>query len=195
MIALVLGGARSGKSAFAQRLVPADEPAVYIATAVADDPEMQARVARHQCDRPAHWTTVEAPLDLVSAIETATPQHAVLIVDCVTVWLSNLSWHHRALNDQERAGQIAISVERVITAAMRRSCILVSNELGSGLVPETAVGREFRDVHGRCNQQLAAAADRVWLIVAGIPLPLKGPVNAGALNAGAVAIPSTLQLT
>jgi adenosylcobinamide kinase/adenosylcobinamide-phosphate guanylyltransferase len=190
MITLVLGGARSGKTAFAQRLVPAEQPAVYIATAGPDDPEMQERVARHRRDRPAHWATLESPLDLALAVETATPLTAVLIVDCVTVWLSNLSWCHRSLSENDRAAQIVASVDSVIAAARRRTCILVSNELGSGLVPETALGREFRDLHGRTNQTLASAAERVWLIVAGLPLSLKGSVEATA-----VAMPSTLQLS
>jgi adenosylcobinamide kinase / adenosylcobinamide-phosphate guanylyltransferase len=176
MITLVLGGARSGKSAFAQRLIPPEQPAVYIATAAPDDPEMQKRVARHRCDRPSHWATLEAPIDLASAIDTAMPSNAVLIVDCVTVWLSNLSWLHRTLDEGERAEQISDSLDRVIAAAARRSCIVVSNELGLGLVPETVVGREFRDLHGRSNQTLASAADRVWLIVAGLPLLLKGGI-------------------
>jgi adenosylcobinamide kinase/adenosylcobinamide-phosphate guanylyltransferase len=190
MITLVLGGARSGKSAFAQRLVSAEQPAVYVATAAPDDPEMHERVARHRRDRPAHWATVEAPFELAAAIATAPPAHAVLIVDCVTVWLSNLSWRHRDLDQDERAAQISSAVDGVIAAATRRSCIMVSNELGSGLVPETAVGREFRDVHGRTNQTLAAAADRVWLIVAGLPLSLKGSADATP-----VAMPSSVQLS
>jgi adenosylcobinamide kinase/adenosylcobinamide-phosphate guanylyltransferase len=190
MITLVLGGARSGKSAFAQRLVPAESPAVYIATAAPDDPEMQKRIDRHRRGRPAHWTTVEAPLELASAIDTAAPPDAVLIVDCVTVWLSNLSWRHHTLDENLRAAHVSASVANIIAAATRRSCILVSNELGSGLVPETAVGREFRDLHGRTNQTLAAAADRVWLIVAGLPLSLKGSGEQAA-----VAMPSALRLS
>jgi adenosylcobinamide kinase/adenosylcobinamide-phosphate guanylyltransferase len=190
MITLVLGGARSGKSAFAQRLVSGEQPAIFIATAVPDDPEMVERVARHRRDRPAHWATVEAPLELASAIDTASPSNAVLIVDCMTVWVSNLSWRHRDLDKNERAAQIAAAVDHVIAAAMRRSCIMVSNELGSGLVPETAIGREFRDVHGRTNQTLASAAGRVWLIVAGLPLPLKASTDAAA-----VAMPSAIRLS
>jgi adenosylcobinamide kinase/adenosylcobinamide-phosphate guanylyltransferase len=166
------------------------QPAVYIATAAPDDPEMQERVARHRRDRPAPWSTLEAPLELATAIDTATPLNAVLIVDCVTVWLSNLLWRKRTIDERGRAKQISVSVDNVIAAAIRRSCILVSNELGSGLVPDTAIGREFRDLHGRTNQTLASAADRVWLIVAGLPLSLKGSIEATT-----VAMRSTLQLS
>jgi adenosylcobinamide kinase/adenosylcobinamide-phosphate guanylyltransferase len=118
------------------------------------------------------------------------PPNAVLIVDCVTVWLSNLTWRHRTLDENERAEQISASVESLLASAKRRHCILVSNELGSGLVPDTAVGREFRDVHGRANQALASGAGRVWLVVAGLPLLLKGPADATP-----VAMPSAVQLS
>ncbi len=163
---LVLGGVRSGKSRCAQQLAEATGALVtFIATAERrDDPEMHAKIDRHIADRPAAWLTVEEPLALGAAVDAArTP---VVLVDCLTFFASNLLADPEA---QQRQHQLY--------AALRApSCliILVSNEVGSGVVPAYALGRQFRDLLGEINQRVAALADTVVLMVAGLPLPLKG---------------------
>jgi adenosylcobinamide kinase/adenosylcobinamide-phosphate guanylyltransferase len=164
---LVIGGARSGKSAFAERLITAtDRPRRYIATAEAWDDEMRARIAQHRRDRGAAWTTVEAPLDLAAALGVAAADEVVLI-DCATLWLTN---HLLAGHD------LAAETERLIHALA--SClapvVIVTNETGWGIVPENALARRFRDEQGRLNQRLAAEADLVVTVIAGLPMVLKG---------------------
>ncbi|SNS57429.1 adenosylcobinamide kinase /adenosylcobinamide-phosphate guanylyltransferase [Sphingomonas laterariae] len=163
---LILGGARSGKSRFAQSLAEAEAgPLIYVATAQAFDDEMAERIAHHQADRGPRWTTREVPQELPQALREAGTD-ATLLVDCLTLWLSN-----RMLADDD----MAEAVDGLVAAI--RACparlILVSNEVGSGIVPETPLGRAFRDHAGRANQAVAAVADRVALIVAGLPLWLK----------------------
>lgn len=165
---LVLGGARSGKSAFAQKAaetaVLAGRP-VMIATGQAFDDEMAERIARHQADRGESWTTIEAPLALAEAI-AALPADAVAVVDCLTLWLSNLML---AEHDVEAAaGELVAAV-----AACPARLWLVSNEVGLGLVPETPLGRRFRDEAGRLHQRLAQVADTVYFVAAGLPLRMK----------------------
>ncbi|HEU0173890.1 MAG TPA: bifunctional adenosylcobinamide kinase/adenosylcobinamide-phosphate guanylyltransferase [Blastocatellia bacterium] len=181
MLTLILGGARSGKSRYAQSLCGRSAQVVYIATARADeiesDQEMRERVARHRSDRPASWRTVEEPLDLPRAIREA-PVEAVLLIDCVTLWISNLMWEHRGQAAPAQENQILEQVDDLILASRRRAVdageiIIVSNDVGGGLTPEHPVGRAFRDLQGFANQRLAQAADKVILIVAGLPLPLK----------------------
>jgi adenosylcobinamide kinase/adenosylcobinamide-phosphate guanylyltransferase len=163
---LILGGARSGKSRFAQTLAEAlPGPLVYVATARALDAEMAERIARHQADRGPRWTTLEAPDDLPARI-AALPFGAVALVDCLTLWLSN-----RTLAAADIDADIAALTAAIETSAAR--LILVSNEVGWGIVPETPLGRRFRDHAGRANQAVAAVADRAALIVAGLPLWLK----------------------
>jgi adenosylcobinamide kinase/adenosylcobinamide-phosphate guanylyltransferase len=164
-LTLVLGGARSGKSRHAEALIQAESPPwTYIATAESYDAEMSARIAEHRARRPEGWVTVDAPRDLPEAVACA--PDAPLLVDCLTLWLSNLML---AEADLEPAS------EALITALLARAAptVLVSNEVGSGIVPATPLGRRFRDAQGRLNQQVAAVAGRVELIVAGIPLRLK----------------------
>jgi len=165
---LVLGGARSGKSAHAERLVLGEgaEP-VYVATAEAHDAEMAERIARHRADRAGRgWTTVEEPLDLAGVIgREARPGRAIL-VDCLTLWLSNLM----LAGEPPEARQAELL--RVL-AGVGCPIVLVSNEVGLGLVPETPLGRAFRDAQGRLNQAVAARADRVFFVAAGLPLTLK----------------------
>ena len=162
----ILGGARSGKSARAQPLAEAaGETRLYIATAEALDVEMEARIARHKADRGAGWRTVETPLDLVAAMEAA--DAPVVLVDCLTLWLSNLMHHGRDVEAESAA----------LCACLGRfegEVILVSNEVGLGLVPETSLGRAFRDAQGRLNQRVAAACDVVEFVAAGLPLRIKG---------------------
>lgn len=162
---LVLGGARSGKSRHAQAAAEACGGAlVFIATAQAFDDEMRERIARHQADRDARWRTVEAPMDLAGAIGAA--GDAVVLVDCLTLWASNLLL---AQADWEAA--LARLVEAI--AAHPGRLILVANEVGLGIVPDNALARRFRDMAGIINQRVAAAADRVHFLAAGLPLVLK----------------------
>ncbi|WP_374433249.1 bifunctional adenosylcobinamide kinase/adenosylcobinamide-phosphate guanylyltransferase [Tabrizicola sp.] len=166
-LTLVIGGARSGKSTFAEGLVTASRaPRRYIATAEAWDDEMRDRIARHRDDRGPAWTTIEAPLDLAGALRSARPGEAVL-VDCATLWLTN---HLLAEHDltAETAGLIAA------LAACPAPVVIVTNETGWGIVPENALARRFRDAQGRLNQRLAAEADLVVTVIAGLPLVLKG---------------------
>lgn len=172
MLTLVLGGARSGKSRHAQSL--AGERAVrYIATAQASgDAEMTRRVERHRRERPSRWTTVEAPFALADAIRAAGEE--LRLVDCVTVWLSNLSYRHRELHPAAREKRLLGEVSAFIEAASAHDVIAVSNDVGSGIVPDSPIAREFRDLQGLANQEIAAAADRVIHMVAGMPTMLKG---------------------
>lgn len=166
-LTVVLGGARSGKSAYAEGLLTAEPgPWAYIATAEAHDDEMRVRIAQHQGRRATGWTTIDAPLDLAGALSGAAAGTPVL-VDCLTLWLANLIL---APHD------IPTATDRLIDALSRRSkpCILVSNEIGLSIVPDNALARAFRDEAGRLNQRVAAAADRVVFIAAGLPLTLKG---------------------
>ncbi len=168
-VTFVLGGARSGKTAYAQQLVQAQSAQrVYIATAQAFDAEMGARIATHQAERQAGWRTVEAPLDLAAALRGVHPTEAILL-DCLTLWLSNLMHHDQ---DLEAASDALLTA----LADSPAPVTLVSNELGLGLVPETALGRTFRDAQGRLNQQMAAVANTVTFVTAGLPLPLKTPI-------------------
>jgi adenosylcobinamide kinase/adenosylcobinamide-phosphate guanylyltransferase len=164
---LVLGGARSGKSAFAERLVGDSGLArIYLATATADDDEMKTRIAHHRTSRGKGWITVEEPLALVDALtREATHGHAVL-VDCLTLWLSNLML-------QERDPEIEARRLTRFLGVAKYPVVLVSNEVGLGLVPETPLGRRFRDAQGRLNQLVAAAVPNVVFIAAGLPLWLK----------------------
>lgn len=165
-VTLVLGGARSGKSRYAEGLAAAAMgPRTYIATAEAFDDEMRARIARHRTDRAGEgWVTVEAPLDPVAALRRAS---GFVLIDCVTVWLGNLMHHQR---------DIGVSVADLCAAlaAADGETVLVSNEVGLSIVPENPLARRFRDEQGLANQRLAAVADRVVFIAAGLPLKLKG---------------------
>lgn len=184
MLTLILGGARSGKSRYAQSLCDGSAQVVYIATARANevdaDHEMRERVARHRADRPPDWRTVEEPFDLSRAIREA-PVEAILLIDCATLWISNLMWECRAQTMAAQEDQILAQVDDLILASRRRSevagvvgeIIIVSNEVGGGLTPEHPVGRAFRDLQGFANQRLARAADNVVFVVAGLPLQLK----------------------
>jgi adenosylcobinamide kinase / adenosylcobinamide-phosphate guanylyltransferase len=166
-LTLVVGGARSGKSAFAERLlVQSGRLRRYIATAEAWDDEMRDRIAQHQRDRAGDWTTVEAPLDLPAALANAQPAEAVLI-DCATLWLTN-----HLLADHDLAAQSDALITALTTCPA--PVVIVSNETGWGIVPENVLARRFRDEQGRLNQRLAAKAALVVTVIAGLPLVLKG---------------------
>ena len=164
----MLGGARSGKSAFAERLAAATGlERVYIATGQAFDAEMAARIDAHRRSRGDGWRTVEAPHDLAQAIRAEARSDRVLLVDCLTLWLSNV-----LLAD----GDIAAAIDNLCSMLARAdgTVILVSNEVGLSIVPENALARAFRDHSGRMNQSIAALADEAWFVAAGLPLKLKG---------------------
>ncbi len=165
-LTFVLGGARSGKSAYAERLVSAHAaPWTYIATAQAYDGEMRQRIAEHRARRVEGWETVEAPSDLVGALRQVPDGRAVL-VDCLTLWLTN-----RMLADSDVATECARLAGML--AQPRGPWVVVSNEVGLGIVPDNALARRFRDAAGRLNSQVAAAADSVLMMVAGLPLKVK----------------------
>ena len=175
---LVLGGARSGKSTYAERLVDgtarggAPRPSLLIATAdLADsarygDAEMAARVALHRARRGAHWQTIEEPVELAAALRRHADARTVL-VDCLTLWLSNLMLRDR---DVVAAGDALVAA----LADMRSDVVLVANEVGLGIVPDNALARRFRDDAGRLNMRVAQQAERVVFMVAGLPMTVKG---------------------
>ena len=165
-LTLVLGGARSGKSRHAEALVEAfPAPWTYVATAQAYDDEMRRRIAEHRARRPAGWRTVEAPLALPEALRAVNPGQPVL-VDCLTLWLTNLILGER---------DVAVATGELLAACrqVEAPLVLVSNEVGLGIVPENALARRFRDEAGRLHQRLAAQADSVVFMVAGLPMTVK----------------------
>ena len=167
-ISLVLGGARSGKSGRALEIAERrGEKRIFVATAEAMDEEMAARIAYHRSERGAGWRTVEAPLDLCEPIDQLAAPDAVLVIDCLTLWLNNLMHYGRDVDGETE--RLAASLQ---TAG--GELVLVSNEVGLGLVPETPAGRAFRDAQGRLNQRIAAIANHVEFMAAGLPLTLKG---------------------
>ena len=178
---LVLGGARSGKSAHAERLAAQSGcEVVYIATARAGDGEMADRIAHHRRSRPLHWTTVEEPLLLADAIARHSTPSTVVLVDCLTLWLSNLMFSDGRIYPDTGAISLPplLGAQRAalldVLARAAGDIVLVSNEVGMGIVPMGAVSRSFADEAGRLNQSLAAACDRVFFVAAGLPLTLKG---------------------
>ena len=181
-IALITGGARSGKSRYAQHMTGSLAHAssrgrvLFIATAEACDDEMSARIARHQQDRPEAWDLREAPLGAAKVMETLEGEYDVILLDCLTLFVSNVLLCDTELPPSE----IEARVDREIAALCRvartgsAAVVLVTNEVGMGLHPMTSLGRLFADLAGRANQQVAAAADEVVLMVCGVPLKIKG---------------------
>jgi adenosylcobinamide kinase / adenosylcobinamide-phosphate guanylyltransferase len=164
---LVLGGARSGKSRYAQARAEAlDAELVFIATAQAFDTEMSERIARHRDDRGDRWTTVEAPVELAAAIRAECREDRVLLIDCLTLWTSNLLLAERDI--PAATAELVSAIDDAVGPL-----ILVSNEVGLGIVPDNELARRFRDDAGRVNQQVAAAVDEAMFVAAGLPLRLK----------------------
>ena len=194
---LILGGARSGKSTFAERLVTSSGrtagsagSVAFIATATADDDEMRARIARHRASRPREWHTIEEPLDLVGAVRQAYKLADVLLLDCVTLWLGNMLAQESGQRESDDKGKEELcitsnlfderplnQIEELLTvvqsAGPNKTLIVVTNEVGLGVVPAYPLGRVYRDTLGYVNQRLAQAADRVYLMVAGMAVDIK----------------------
>ena len=169
---LILGGVRSGKSSYAQQLAgKVGKRVLFLATAEAGDDEMKSRIARHKSSRPASWITIEEQIHIAETIRKNQAHADAVIIDCVTVWLSNMLMHNERLSEKE----LITSVDRLIHAYEHgeASYMIVSGEVGMGVVPEHPLGRIFRDYLGLVNQRLAGVADRVVLMVAGIPVDVK----------------------
>jgi adenosylcobinamide kinase/adenosylcobinamide-phosphate guanylyltransferase len=166
-----MGGCRSGKSRYALELATqaAGRNRIFVATCMPGDKEMEERVRRHQKERSRSWTTVEAPLSLAEALDEHDRQGNVIVVDCLTLWLSNLLLE---INNME---EIEVHIKRLIQSLESSQCpvFLVSNEVGTGIVPENRLARKFRDVAGFANQNVAACSDMVIWMVAGIPVTIK----------------------
>jgi adenosylcobinamide kinase/adenosylcobinamide-phosphate guanylyltransferase len=188
---LILGGARSGKSALAERLAGSlGRPVIFIATATADDDEMRERIARHRASRPKGWHTLEEPLDLARAVRQAAELADVMLLDCVTLWLGNVllrasgqyaqdEQEEEALHttsrlfDERALKEIEALLAVVKSLGLNKTLIVVTNEVGLGIVPAYPLGRLYRDTLGYVNRRLAQAADRVYLMVAGMAIDIK----------------------
>ena len=176
-VVLVLGGVRSGKSRYAQQLAEQSSHVTFVATAERrDDEEMHRKIERHRADRPTHWTTVEEPVALGRVIQTSEDNCDTVLIDCLTLFGANLI---EAYESDEESLEACIKDLCTVLETTSRKVILVSNEVGSGVVPAYALGRRFRDLVGEINQRVAAVADTVVLMVAGLPLPLKGSLEGG----------------
>jgi adenosylcobinamide kinase/adenosylcobinamide-phosphate guanylyltransferase len=176
---LILGGARAGKSSYALRLASEHEQlsgsnVCFIATAQALDEDMSLRIARHRSERPSHWQTIEEAYRLDEALQQATGA-GVVVVDCLTLFVSNWLLANENERVREEEEEMARVVENFLAIVLenKQTIICVSNEVGLGLVPETPLGRRFRDILGKVNQRFAQAATQVYLLVAGLPLQLK----------------------
>jgi adenosylcobinamide kinase/adenosylcobinamide-phosphate guanylyltransferase len=188
---LILGGARSGKSALADRLAASSgRPVAFIATATAGDDEMRERIARHRASRPKGWHTLEEPLDLARAVRQAAELADVVLLDCVTLWLGNVLLQASGQHAQDEQGEEALHTtsrlfdERALkeieallavvkSLGLNKTLIVVTNEVGLGIVPAYPLGRLYRDTLGYVNQRLAQTADRVYLMVAGMAVDIK----------------------
>ncbi len=180
---LILGGARSGKSTFAERLAAnSGKRVAFIATATAGDADMQDRIARHRASRPTTWTTIEEPLDLVHALQEASNRADVVLLDCMTLWLSNWMGQQEFLEDEvnpvNSSTEHILSVLEAFLASVRtlpieKTVLVVSNEVGLGIVPMHPLSRAYRDMLGWVNQRIAQDAERVYLMTAGLAVDIK----------------------
>ncbi len=183
-LVLILGGARSGKSSIAEKLAERSGGRVtFVATAEAWDDEMRRRIQRHRAERPAGWRTVEEPIALAEAVQAAAPESDTILVDCLTLWVSNklcqvnldVPPEERRAVEEQLERELEQTAARLVEAARSTGAtlLLVSNEVGLGLVPDNRLGRVYRDLLGLLNRRLAADADRVLLMVAGLPVDVK----------------------
>jgi adenosylcobinamide kinase / adenosylcobinamide-phosphate guanylyltransferase len=186
-ITLITGGARSGKSSYAEKVAAGlSEKVLYVATAVAFDLEMEDRIATHKKSRPEAWDTYEGYKDLDKVIADANC-YDVILLDCVTVMLTNLLWEYPGMDFETPSQVVLAEAEEYVRGEFHKllrsaegyqgSLIMVTNELGSGLVPEAPIARSFRDIAGRVNQQIAAHCNEVYLTVCGIPIQIKKASN------------------
>jgi adenosylcobinamide kinase/adenosylcobinamide-phosphate guanylyltransferase len=173
MLTFIIGGARSGKTALAQSLCQPESRVAYLATLQADDDEMRQRIRRHRSSRPPAWCTIEEPLAIAAAVRRAAPKFDFIVLDCLTLWLSNFCWEHRACDTEALEARALAEMEALVCACGNAHLIVVSNEVGCAIVPENPVARAFRDLQGFINQAVARAADEVWQAVAGIPVRIK----------------------
>ena len=172
-LTLVLGGARSGKSSYALSLAAGPERVLFVATAQAGDQDMERRIRIHRAQRPDHWDTLEEPITLVEAVEGRLNSYDTIVLDCLTLWVSNMLLMYRG---SPSAQVDIVSETRRLLDLYRRgeaSWIIVSNEVGLGVVPATELGRVYADELGRVNQTVAAGADEVFFMAAGLPLRIK----------------------
>ena len=192
-LVLITGGARAGKSDFAADLARDAGPDVlFVATARPGDDEMKERIARHRSTRPAEWDTLEEPTDLVGALARHGGRYDAVVLDCMTLWVSNLLLDIEA-GREVQAGRILktdgeVEVSRILEKLLdwhrgeSSTLIVVTNEVGMGIVPDNPLGRRYRDLLGRANRLVAASADRVYLLVAGVPMQLKPPSSGEVLS-------------
>ena len=183
-LTLVLGGARAGKSSYAQRLAASGERVLFVATAEAGDQEMEARIKAHREARPPHWDTLEEPIDLVTALTPLLDRYDTVVLDCLTLWVSNLLLRSP---DPKSARKEILSEARTLLELCRNgdtTWIVVSNEVGLGVVPPSELGRVYADELGRVNQLVAAEADEVYFMAAGLPLEMKASNRSGRTTVG-----------
>lgn len=167
---MILGGVRSGKSRYAQQLAQdSGKPVILIATATAGDAEMAERIRRHQQERPAHWQVIEEPLELAETLQGSDDPGAIMLVDCLTLWLTNLLLDSDPLRLQQEQDKLVACLP-----SLQADLLLISNEVGLGIIPADPLSRRFADETGRLHQRLAGVCDRVTLITAGLPQTLKG---------------------
>jgi len=173
-VTLILGGARSGKSRLAEQIASKTKLVTFIATARPSDEELRRKIARHRAERPTSWETIEAPIGLAEAIASRNQRAGTIIIDCLTIYVHNVTNAHRG-----NLPKIEREFDRVCREirSCRSSMIIVSNEVGCGVVPAFRSGRRYRDLLGRLNQKVAEISDQVVLMVAGIPLTVKEPAR------------------
>ena len=172
-LTLVLGGVRAGKSTYAQKLAAGGSRVLFVATAEAGDEDMKGRIKAHRESRPADWDTLEEPIDLVSALTPLLPRYDIILLDCLTLWVSNLMLADSASESMRHNIPVAARGLLDLYGSGEASWVIVSNEVGLGVVPSTKLGRDYADELGRVNQLVAAEADTVYFMAAGLPLSIK----------------------